>query len=324
MTPENERILAEAKEENPNFGRRLLFKEAKTRGYTGSQSAVQRWLERQIRLNDIEAPRAKILEKLAYSPYSDADLLAILKSSKQGTTTNVHNFNWGGDKAKLLVFSDPHIGNKVFRDDWWYAMWDAAAKYGAEMAFCIGDVLEGPPIRPGHIYECSEIGWDAQKNKAFELMEDIPLVINGVMGNHDLWYMQKGNSGISPGKELDQHTNFNYLGDHFATVKVGTLDIGLHHGLDGAAYALGYRIQKIIEAMSGGDKPHVLFTGHDHKQGHFHYRNVQAIASGTMCPQTTWMRGKRLQAACGFYIIDLEWNSKGLESIAPRWFPLYS
>jgi predicted phosphodiesterase len=313
--------LRQLSQEHPEWGRMLLAR------HSGLPPAtVQRWLDKQkMTPDELPGGRKRILEKIANSNLTDEELSSILTSSKVGGVSNAHTIEWGGESIRALVFSDCHIGAKVFRDDWWFSMWDAAVKYGAEICLFGGDFLEGPPVRPGHIYECSEIGWNAQKDKALSLLEDIPLQINGVMGNHDLWYMQRGNSGINPGRELmAQSDKFNWLGDHFADITVGGLDVRLHHGLDGASYALGYRSQKIIEAIPGGEKPHVLITGHDHKQGHFDYRNVQAIAAGTLCPQTKWMQGKRIQAACGFYIVDLEWNDAGLESISPRWFPLYS
>lgn len=319
MNDATETMLAELHKLH-GWGRNRLSKE------TGIPPAtVQRFLKRhELAQKTVTASREKILEKIGRSNIRDEDLSAILNSSKIGNTTNTHTINWGGDSARLLVFSDTHIGNKVFKDNWWWSMWEAADKYNCDMALFAGDLLEGPPIRSGHIYECSEIGWEAQKSKAISLMKDVPIPIKGVMGNHDLWYMQNGNTGINPGKEISEAVEcYDHLGDHFADVKIGTLTIGLHHGLDGASYALGYRSQKIIESIPGGDKPHVLITGHDHKQGFFDYRNVQAIAAGTLCPQTKWMRGKRIQAACGFWIVDLEWNSEGLESITPRWFPLY-
>ena len=58
------------------------------------------------------------------------------------------------------------------------------------------------------------------------------------------------------------------------------------------AYALSYKIQKMVEAMSGGEKPNILAVGHYHKLEMFPYRNVQCFQTGTFQAQTPWMRGK--------------------------------
>jgi len=68
----------------------------------------------------------------------------------------------------------------------------------------------------------------------------------------------------------------------------------INHPLDGAAYALSYALQKRIDAMSGGEKPNILFDGHHHikqfiyftgtymplKQGHSKAKHLGCGANG--------------------------------------------
>lgn len=84
-----------------------------------------------------------------------------------------------------------------------------------------------------------------------------------------------------------------------------------------------YRIQKIIESFYGGEKPNVLIAGHVHKQGYFFERNVHAFSAATLQKQSKWMRGKRLQAHTGFWILKVTIDENGVNSITSTFYPFY-
>lgn len=89
------------------------------------------------------------------------------------------------------------------------------------------------------------------------------------------------------------------------------------------SYALSYRLQKIIESLSGGEKPNALICGHTHKYVKIFERNIYTISVGTMQQQTKWMRGKRIAAHTGFSIIDLWVNEKGICKLTDTWYPFF-
>ena len=90
------------------------------------------------------------------------------------------------------------------------------------------------------------------------------------------------------------------------------------------SYALSYKTQKIIEAMSGGEKPNILVVGHYHKMEQLFYRNVHAIQAATLCAQTRWMRGKGIAAAVGGWIVELRVDDEGsITRITSTFFPFY-
>jgi len=90
------------------------------------------------------------------------------------------------------------------------------------------------------------------------------------------------------------------------------------------SYALSYKIQKYIEAMSGGEKPKLLAVGHYHKQESFFYRNVHAFQTACLCGQTSWMRGKGISAALGGWLIELHVDDEGtITRIKPEFMPFY-
>jgi len=116
-----------------------------------------------------------------------------------------------------------------------------------------------------------------------------------------------------------------YLGHDEGDITLSTapVTIRLWHGEDGSSYAHSYRIQKIVESFTGGDKPHVLFCGHAHKHTYMFERHIHCIGAGSMQTQSKWMRGKRLASHTGFWIIKMVVNDKGVGSFAPQWFPFY-
>jgi len=138
------------------------------------------------------------------------------------------------------------------------------------------------------------------------------------------WFSGKADQGINVGSRLEESLdNFVYLGADEADQTVENVKIKLFHGGGGAAYSLSYRAQKVVESLDGGDKPHILITGHDHKALFFQTRNVHVIGAGTLCEQTSFMRGKSLAAHRGYWIVDVWSNEEGLVRIRPEWNPFY-
>ena len=85
----------------------------------------------------------------------------------------------------------------------------------------------------------------------------------------------------------------------------------INHPLDASAYALSYGLQKMIDAMSGGEKPNIYLGGHHHKAMYLFYRNIHAFECGTTQAQTPWMRGKRIPAHMGGWIVEVHVDEEG-------------
>lgn len=77
------------------------------------------------------------------------------------------------------------------------------------------------------------------------------------------------------------------------------------------SYATSYRIQKLIEAFQGGEKPNVLLMGHSHKQGYFFDRNIHAVSGGAMSTQSKWMRSKRMANHSGYHFVTIRVDETG-------------
>jgi len=255
----------------------------------------------------------------------EGELKALLSSMKGKPPTNTKVGKTKATKTKRVKFlsvTDTHIGHEKFN----YGLWDQLAKDAkdVEMVIHSGDHLEGMSGRPGHIYELECVGYKAQINRARELYSMIEKPIYGIDGNHDQWFKQKNNAGVVVGEELAMTLkNFTHLGEWEGTLDLDGLKLLLFHANDGTAYATSYKSQKLVESFSGGEKPHIVLSGHYHKALYHFTRNVHAFESGTICGQSRFMRGKKLAAHMGYWIVDVTYNETGVTRLIPEFVPGY-
>lgn len=265
----------------------------------------------------------KIDEQL--SNLSASEKRAILKglSGKAEVKTFKHHF--GKKCVKFGYCSDLHIGSKYFSYELWSRMCAYFKREGIEVVYCPGDLTEGMSGRGGHIYELLHIGATAQINESVRLISQAPFQMFSILGNHDLWFKQKADIGLDVGKEIEAKcSNFICLGEWEANVEIfpGVV-MKLFHGNDGTAYADSYKLQKLIESFTGGEKPNIVLSGHYHKALSIFRRNVFGFECGTICGQTGWMRGKKIQAHLGFGIIEVWKNGHGIQRLRHEFFPFY-
>jgi len=257
--------------------------------------------------------------------YSKKELKLLAGGSIQleNKHTAVHDFS--GDKIKVGWFGDTHIGSIYTNDDYIKDAREMFASEGVDMVVHTGDVTEGASNRPGHVYECSEYGYEAQKEKAIELLAPFdfcPMYV--IDGNHDRWYIKSCGAIIV--KDICKELPYaQFLGhDEGDIVLNDKAYIKLWHGEDGSSYAHSYRIQKLIESWQGGTKPAVLYTGHVHKYVTMLERNIQCVSTGSIQKQSKWMRSKRLPAHTGFGISKITLNEKGIGRFGNTFFPFYA
>lgn len=257
---------------------------------------------------------------------SDKEAESILKSSKapkpQEKAARVpisrKTFSFG-------YFSDPHIGHSKFSDQ----LYDYMVRYfrteKPDFILNPGDHLEGMSGRPGHVYELSQVGFDAQFNRAVELYGQLDEFEHyGIDGNHDEWYYIKNSAGVIVGKRLQGAVkNYKNLGQYEGDLTVSGIKIKLFHANDGTAYATSYKLQKLIESFSGGEKPNIVLSGHYHKALYMFSRGVHGFECGTLCGQSKFMRGKKIPAHMGFGLVKVAVNDKGVERLTHTFIPWY-
>jgi predicted phosphodiesterase len=264
----------------------------------------------------------KIIKQLR-ERFSPDELRRLLSSSHFSNKGSKVQHSFSGKSIRFGYFTDPHLGSIYTDVDRIYEMFKMFRGEGVEFIALSGDIFEGLSHRAGHCYECSHLGYSKQIDhgrEVFAKWTDTP--IYAIDGNHDRWYIKSNGAFI--GEELARDIdNFTFLGHDEGDIDLGSVTIKLWHGEDGSSYAYSYRVQKIIESLTGGEKPNVLLCGHTHKAFYVFDRHVHCVSGGAMQKQSKWMRAKRAQSHTGFWIIDMVINDGGVARFKPEWFPLY-
>ena len=238
------------------------------------------------------------------------------------------------DKVRFLVFGDCHMGHKEYRPDVMEKMILDAERSGCEFAVNCGDTIEGMSGRDGHIYELEKIGATEQINYFAEQFKKFKPGFNiysiEASQSHSGWYGSKANAGLDIGKTLEEKSkNYKFIGyDEQDLILDSGLKIRLKHPGGGTAYAISYHMQKYIESISGGQKPHLLFQGHFHKAEYMFYRNIHGYDVGTLMNQSIFMKKTNTPAHIGYWIVDVKLNKnkdkdKMVERVTNTFVPFF-
>ena len=287
------------------------------------ENTLRRYLRRGKTLGlDIE--RGKILSDIEGN-YSRAELQAIAKGSKvlPGQLV-VPVVEVEGERTRIGVMGDIHFGSKYCL----YELVDKAfkefEKEDCDIVVQCGDLTEGMSNRPGQIYELDHLGYHEQKKVAIEYMSRCPCPLYMIDGNHDRWFIKSNGALIVP-DICDAIEHATFLGHDEGSISLGGVaELRLWHGEDGSSYAVSYRIQKIVESLTGGQKPNVMFLCHVHKSTYLYDRHIHCYSAGAFQRQTSWMRGKRLASHTGFWIVDIYVNKDGVSKTTGTWYPFYA
>ncbi len=258
--------------------------------------------------------------------YTEAELKAIAKGGRLMPGLDpVPIINFDGDEVCFLFFTDPHMGSNYFKEEYYFGMLEEARMQKVEFGVCAGDVTHGMDSRkPDLLYDLTHIGYELQKEYAINMLSqfDKPLYI--IDGNHDRWYLRAIGAVIV--KDIcEAIPNAHFLGHDEGDLSLaGDVVIKLWHGEDGASYATSYRLQKLVESLTGGEKPHILLSGHTHKQGYFFDRHVHVVSGGALSTQQKFMRRRRLVNHAGFWIIRCRISNNSVNTFTPTWYPFYA
>lgn len=295
----------------------------KAYGYT--EETLNRFLREAKKYGVPEIDKSRLLSQIADN-YSDSELKAIANGGRiVPGMAKVPVIDFEGERIRIGAITDTHIGSLQFSEQRLFQAFDEFKKAGVDFIVHAGDVSEGMSNRPGHIYELSHLGYDKQKEYAVQLFSEwTNTPIYAIDGNHDRWFIKS--SGALIVRDISEMVeNFHFLGHDEGDISLkGKATLKLWHGEDGNSYALSYRLQKIAESLSGGEKPNVMICGHTHKYVKIWERNIWIVSAGSLQAQTQWMRGKRIAAHVGFCIMDIWVNNTGVAKFRETWYPFYA
>lgn len=267
---------------------------------------------------------AKVVRQLR-ELYRPEELQMILSGEGFARPAEYPHIVLHGSRHRMMVISDTHIGSRFSPYEWHELAARTAREEGCDCILHCGDLTEGMKItRMGtQMYELTDLGYEAQRDRAIELMSlyEIPIYI--ISGNHDGYFREYAGADIVKAV-ADKVDGMEYLGYDSADIEVEGAVVRMWHGGDGNSYALSYRLQKVIESLPGGKKPDILLAGHVHKFCYIFERNVHGISVPCMQMQTDWMRGKKMAAHTGFLILDFEVANGCVCNLSVRLFPFYA
>lgn len=245
----------------------------------------------------------------------------------QNIQPNVVQSSWSKERTiRFGMVGDTHFNSNWVQITHLHNLYDQFAKAGIKNVYHAGDIDEGEDMRKGHKYECYNQGSD---DHVAEIVKNYPkrngIETKFILGNHDASFIKLSGQdiGVAIAKERN---DMIYLGRDNADIKLTpNCTLQLVHPWDGSAYALSYKMQKMLDAMSGGEKPNILAVGHYHKLMYIFYRNVHAFQVGTGQAQTFFMRGHSLSAMMGGWIVEVEVASDGtITRIYQECIPYYT
>lgn len=226
-----------------------------------------------------------------------------------------------GEKWKVGVISDLHIGSNVFRP----VELNEFIKYGKDNGVNIwlmpGDIIDGNCVYPGQEYEQSIPGIDAQ----IKHFEDVfPEIEKGyfIIGNHEYAAFKK--VGKNVGQDICRNRKeFQYVGCMEGRVEINGVIFELFHPTGSGAYALSYKLQKRIESYIPGDKPRFLLMGHYHQSINMTVRNVTGYMCGSWQGPNTFSKALNLPNVTGGWIIEVMSDNGEVNSIKSEFIQFY-
>jgi predicted phosphodiesterase len=267
--------------------------------------------------------RMKMLKALG-DKFSDAELRTISKGGGLAIrSAPAVKISHTGKTLKIGFITDTHIGAEYFKSEYLDSAFKTFRKEGVDFVIHGGDVTEGMSVRPGQVYELTHVGYDEQKTYAIEQLSKWTGKMYLIDGNHDRWYL-KANGALIVKDIARELPNAEFIGHDEGDIRIGNIWIKMFHGEDSSSYATSYRIQKLVESYTGGEKPNALFVGHTHKQGYFFERNIHCVSGGAISTQSRWMRSKRLANHTGYHTVEMIVNDGGIVEFKVAFHPFYA
>jgi UDP-2,3-diacylglucosamine pyrophosphatase LpxH len=234
---------------------------------------------------------------------------------------------WNGTRTlRFAIMGDTQIGSKYAQLTHLHRFYDICQSEGINTVYHTGDITDGLKMRTGHEYELYEVSADDMRD---DVIANYPkrdgIKTYFITGNHDASIYKQ--VGYDIGQAIArERQDLIYLGRDCAVIDLTpNCTLELRHPWDGTAYALSYKIQKMIEAMESDSKPNILAVGHYHKAEYLFYRNVHAFQTGCFQGQTPFTRGKGISIHIGGWIVTLTVDENGtVQRIAPEFIPYYS
>lgn len=241
---------------------------------------------------------------------------------EQGKTIRIEE----GDEGHIIfgLISDTHIGSKYQQISALRDFYELCARRGVRKVFHSGDWVAGKRIYRGQEYD---LFLHSMKDQRKYLIENYPYIDGietiGIRGNHDeAWTLLVGD----PVMELvaERRPDITIIGEYQGFVEWAGFRFSLHHPGGGQAYAISYKLQKLVESFTAENLPDFVSMGHFHQKEYVTIRNVECFQPGCFEAQTPYEIRKNLHPVIGGWIVEAQKTKNGIDIIAEfkRYKPL--
>ena len=260
----------------------------------------------------------------------------------------VHGVPRDGKWTMIAVMSDLHVGSKHCMEEDATRFVEFAYEEGFRHILIPGDVCEGNLRHHGLQYELRCPGFDEQVDRLFQVLPQKPgLEYRFCVGNHEInsWWKS---IGIRPDHAIQMRAHAagrqdliasgamtNVMESAYLSLNPGDpeteIKTELSHTSDKKAYALSYPLQKHVESIQPGAKPHLLLKGHLHAHSFFDLRGVVCIQAACFKAQGEWERSKRMLPQIGGILLwvkhegqyfDVKHHWKAVRPAPQIWEPI--
>lgn len=203
-------------------------------------------------------------------------------------------YDWENNRTfSFGLIADTHLGSKYQQITALKDYYEHVHNRGITTVVHAGDVVDGYKVYDksgdGHLRELWLTSFTDQKEYVIDQYPYYPdMKTYFIEGNHDRAFWSQ--VGISIGHEIGlAREDLICLGAYGAVIDFGGYKVHLHHGAGGTAYALSYKLQKLIEEITMPDINLVLM-GHYHTYINTEIRDIRAIQPGCFQAMTPYAK----------------------------------
>jgi len=228
--------------------------------------------------------------------------IVIFNEPRKGTEIDFETGN--SDYIKFGIVSDTHFGSKYQQLTALYDFYNRCKSEDVQVVFHAGDWVAGRGIYKGQEYDNFLHSMKEQREYLMEKYPRTGIKTIGITGNHDeSWTSLTGDSLINLAAQT--RDDIEIVAEYQAFVNFNGFKVCLYHPDGGQAYAISYKLQKLVESFTAENLPDIVIMGHFHQKEYVTIRNVECFQAACFESQTPYEVRRNLHPVIGGWIVEI-------------------